>query len=194
MLPYLEKPVTYDNNYPFNSENPIPVYDIAQGKCIECSIVDENKEYNRSFEKEQCHMSARTYYQFSREEFEDEINSIAQSKGLRLRNITQDKHKELQYELTTINPAVRIIIYSTLSPRAEEARSVGEDAIRIMFWAFDKDKKVCYKKFKTRILRIQTVFKNIDKAIDEANTFVYGEEIKKWFYAMGHRNFADWKK
>jgi hypothetical protein len=193
MLPYKEKQVTYYKNESLYENELIPVYDLAEGKCIECSIIDENNN-NESIKKEKCDMTARTYYQFDRTEFEQELNAIAQSKGLKLRNITQDKHEELQYELTTKNPAVRLIIFSTLSPRSGEARSNGADAIRINFWAYDKEKKVCYKKFKTRILRIETVFKNIDKAVEEANEFVYGEEVKKWFYAMGYRNFESWKK
>lgn len=191
------------------------IYDVVKGYCSEfCLGKDEHEEaekfvdqlildmleypynrYNKNKRKEgeKPMTTARTYYQFDRQEFEQEISAIAQSRGLRVRNITQAKHDELQYEITTSNPAIRMIIFSTLSPRTGEARSNGSDAIRINFFTLNNNKELCYKKFKTRMLRIETVFKNIDKAVEEAQQWAYGDEAKKWLYAIGYRNFSNWK-
>jgi hypothetical protein len=131
-------------------------------------------------------MSRRTYHMFNREEFEKELNTIADIYSLKFREINPPHElEELKYEMTTRNPAVRMVIYSSLSRYAEEARDCGKDAVRISMWAFNKDGEPQYRKFKHCILRIETVFENVERAIGEAQRWVYGSEARQWLYALG---------
>jgi hypothetical protein len=129
------------------------------------------------------------YYNFSRKVFEEEVNNIALMNELQLRDITDQalkagqKIQERLYQMTTKNSSIRVLIYSSLDIRSNDARTIGADAVRINLWINTNYGKG-FKKFK-RHYRTTNVFKNLLKTIEEVNEYVTNEkEISKWVYGI----------
>ena len=128
---------------------------------------------------------AENYMKYDRKEFEKQIAIIADGHGLNVGDFTNKQGRqaeELVYELTTQNPLIRILIYSSVDARNGLAREVGGDAVRVNLYCKHKG-KYYYKKFKTH-QRINTMFKNLNKSISAANDYSVGNEVEKWIYAV----------
>lgn len=123
------------------------------------------------------------YYNYTRQEFESKLLEIVTSHGLQVGDATGIiNNAERVYEVTTQNPKVRIVIYSSLGVNSNSCVDVGGDAVRINFY-IKHNGKFHFKK-KKKHQRIETIFKNIEKSIVECNDFVLSDEIKKWIYAV----------
>lgn len=126
------------------------------------------------------------YMLYKREEFENQLRESANAYGLNFGDFSEKmgthKFEERVYEMTTKNPNVRILIYSSLDPRTDKSREVGGDAVRVNFYCSYKG-ELKYKKYKKH-QRIETLFKNLHKTIGLANDFSESEDIKKWIYAI----------
>jgi hypothetical protein len=123
------------------------------------------------------------YYEYTREEFESKLKEIVELHGYQIGDFT-DKIKSVErvYEVTTKNPKVRMLIYSSLGVNGQTCADVGGDAVRVNFYCKHKG-KYFYKKFKKH-QRIQTIFKNLEKTLFDANDYVLSNEVSKWLYAI----------
>jgi hypothetical protein len=131
---------------------------------------------------------AENYMSYNRKEFEDGLLEIAGNFGLQVGDYTEKMGKagmeERVYEVTTYDPRVRILIYSSIDPRTNVSREVGGDAIRINFYCKGKDGKLYYKKFKKH-QRINTMFNNIMKSVSLVMCdMLVQKDIEKWLYAV----------
>lgn len=131
---------------------------------------------------------AENYMSYNRKEFEDGLLEIARNFGLQVGDYTEKLGKahieERVYEVTTFDPRVRMLIYSSIDPRTNLSREVGGDAIRINFYCKGKDGKPYYKKFKKH-QRINTMFSNISKSVSLVmDDMSVKDDIAKWLYAV----------
>lgn len=126
------------------------------------------------------------YMSYNRKEFESGLLKIAKNLNLQVGDYTEKQGKqnieERVYEMTTPNPVIRILIYSSIDPRTNISREVGGDAIRINFYC-KFNGKTYYKKFKTH-QRIKTMFDNIEKSIQEINKEKMKKELSNWIYKV----------
>lgn len=133
---------------------------------------------------------AETYMKYDRNTFEAELLKIADANGLLLGDFTEKQGRqhieERVYEMTTQNPRIRILIYSSIDPHDGQSRDVGGDAVRVNLYC-KYDGKHHYKKYKKH-QRIETLFVNLNKTIASAQEYVFGEDVKKWFYAISKNN------
>lgn len=130
---------------------------------------------------------AENFMSYNRKEFEHGLTTIINKFGLQLGDYTEKQGKqnieERVYEISTYDPRVRILVYSSIDPRTNIAREIGGDAIRINFYCKNKG-KLYYKKFKKH-QRINTMFNNIEKSIGFVmQDMLVQKEIGKWIYAV----------
>jgi hypothetical protein len=116
-------------------------------------------------------------------EFETELRRIVTGLGLSadsIREITEAYNqndmvvKERVYKIPTKQSNKAIIIYSSIDVRSDESRVKGSDAVRVVVW-LRTEKGNFFKSF-TKHLRINTIFKNLEKSITKIN----GEELKSF--------------
>ena len=120
----------------------------------------------------------RKYYQFSRKHFEYCIRGfLIENKLGFLRDITDEwieehnKTWERIYSISTKNRAVDIIVFSSLDLSTNHVRSNGEDAVRLVLRWKTKNGFV-FKKI-SKHLRIETLFKNIEKSVKNMSANVF---------------------
>jgi hypothetical protein len=101
---------------------------------------------------------------------------------LKVKTVKKTGVYEIMYDLSTANPAIHCLIYSTIpSGQNNEARDAGKDAVRVQLWIKTED-EVKFKNFKTHY-RTENFFKNLAKTIDEVQEYVNGDLAKKWLWA-----------
>jgi hypothetical protein len=76
------------------------------------------------------------------------------------------------YKITTRNPAVSVLLYSSVSVSDNAVRAKGTDAVRLVLcWQTKQGKR--YKKV-AKHLRIETLFINIEKTLQGLQEQVFG--------------------
>lgn len=112
----------------------------------------------------------KRYYQFGRKHFEYEMRGIViKNKAGFFTEITNDYLKEGEklweriYKVSTKNPSVDIIIFSSIDIRTNFVREHSADAVRLVLRWKTKNGYV-YKRI-AKHLRIQTLFQNVEKSI-----------------------------
>lgn len=128
---------------------------------------------------------ADNYMSYNRNRFEQELERITGELNLQFGEyVDQGKRKseERVYEVTTKNPMVRLLIYSSIDPRTNTSREVGGDAVRVTFYCMHKG-KLYYKRHKTH-QRISTLFNNLEKSIGAANDLTTTPEIENWLFKV----------
>lgn len=120
----------------------------------------------------------KRYYQFSKKHFEYGVREVLiQNKLGFLKNITEDyiaegnNTWEYIYSITTKNPSVDIIVFSSIDMRTNHVREHGNDAVRLVLRWKTKNGYV-YKKI-AKHLRIDTLFQNIKKSVEKAQNNVF---------------------
>jgi hypothetical protein len=180
--------------------------DIISGHCNECkalgffdgsiySYIDNS--FNDSYsitrkltsrgikisKQQRRNVSMPNYVSFTKDEFELELGTIANMNDMRIRTVTKPDVHEIMYDLSTANPAIHCLIYSTIPNQLynEMSRNAGEDAIRVNLW-IKTEEGVKFKKFK-RHYRTAGLFKNLAETIEHIQEWVNGGDAKKWLYA-----------
>lgn len=102
-----------------------------------------------------------TYHEITREEFEANLEQFGDFHTVRVPNT-----KELVYEMPAGNDRYTVRAFSTLDTRGfgNEARDVGNDAIRVVVWDAVRDRPV---RSATRTNRIKTWAKNFNRKVEE---------------------------
>lgn len=128
----------------------------------------------------------RRYYKFSRKHFEYGMRSFLIKNRLGFfSDITQEFLNEGNdtweriYKVTTKNPSVDIVIFSSVDIRTDSVRDNSEDAVRLVLRWKTKNGYV-YKRL-AKHLRIKTLFDNIHKTI---------ERSQKEVFALNYREFS----
>jgi hypothetical protein len=83
------------------------------------------------------------------------------------------------YDVTTANPAIHILIYSTLS-NGNESRDAGADAVRVQLW-IKTEEGTKFKNFKTHY-RTAGFFANLAETVDKIQEYVNSKEAGKWLW------------
>jgi len=127
---------------------------------------------------------ARSYYQFSKKQFEYELKGISLRNNMRsMVNITEEYRAEGKvtwehvYKIPTRNKSVEIIIFSSVDITLNAVRENGADAVRVVLkWVTKKGPM--YKAIHTHY-RIKTLFSNLENTLiqaqGEAFNLVYNE-------------------
>jgi hypothetical protein len=113
---------------------------------------------------------AKEYFKFSRKHFEYELRGILIHNKLgRMEDYTDEfiaegnQSFEKIYKLKSRNPAVEVLIYSSVDVTENKVRSKGSDAVRVVLcWNTKKGKR--YKRV-AKHLRIETLFKNLENTL-----------------------------
>jgi hypothetical protein len=111
-----------------------------------------------------------SYYKFTRKHFEYELRGILITNRLgKMLDYTDDfiaqgnQTFEKIYKLKSPNPAVEVLVYSSVDVNENKVRSKGADAVRVVLcWNTKKGKR--YKRV-AKHLRIDTLFKNLEKTL-----------------------------
>lgn len=119
----------------------------------------------------------REYYQYGKKHFEFEMRRLLIENKLGfLSEITDeflsDKHTwERIYKVSTKNPSLDIIIFSSVDIRTNYVRDYSADAVRLVFRWKTKNGYV-YKKL-AKHLRLRTLFSNVKKTLESAQKQVF---------------------
>lgn len=120
----------------------------------------------------------RQYRQFGKKHFEFEVRKFLIENRLGfMTNITEQYIEEGNdtwehiYRITTANPSVDILVYSSVDIRTSFVREHGDDAVRLVMRWKTKNGYV-YKKL-AKHLRIDTLFNNMQKTIANAKSQVF---------------------
>jgi hypothetical protein len=113
---------------------------------------------------------SKEYYGFTRKHFEYELRGILISNRLgKLEDYTDgfiaegNQTFEKIYKLKSRNPAVEVLVYSSVDVTENKVRSKGADAVRVVLcWNTKKGKR--YKRV-AKHLRIETLFKNLENTL-----------------------------
>lgn len=126
------------------------------------------------------------YKQYTKSQFEVTMSKISDTYHLaHIYDATEEIEKqsnkkiyEYVYILPTKNPAVSIIIYSSISRKTDMMRDKAGDAVRIiMRWS---TKNGFVYKFLGKHLRINTLFVNIRKTLVNAQNGVFNLNYKEF--------------
>lgn len=112
----------------------------------------------------------KKYYEFSKKHFEYELRGICIRNKFKVPVDITEEHKaeggdtwEYIYKIQTKNPAVSIIIFSSVSIKTSKVRENGADAVRVVLkWETRKGTK--YKAVHTHY-RIKTLFNNLENTL-----------------------------
>lgn len=125
-----------------------------------------------------------TYYQFSQKHFEYKLRGLCiENKFGFMHDITEEIQKEEEcfekvYKISTKNPAVDIIIYSSVSIDANRVRKVGEDAVRVVTrW---KTKNGYFYKRVGKNYRVETLFDNLKETLKKASKDIFNLNMKEF--------------
>lgn len=115
----------------------------------------------------------RKYCKYSKKHFEFGIrNFLIENKLGFFSEITQEfldegnETWERIYKISTKNPSLDIILFSSVDIRTDSVRESSEDAVRLVLRWKTKNGYV-YKKL-AKHLRIKTLFENIEKSVRKA--------------------------
>ena len=120
---------------------------------------------------------SETFCVYNKEEFERELLKIVKGLDLPLygvQDITEGliqkgfNTKERIYKIKTKQANKAIIIYSSLDIRTDRTRDIGSDALRVIIWLRTKQGDF-FKSYKKHY-RVQTLFQNLGKTIEEINS------------------------
>lgn len=127
----------------------------------------------------------REYYKFSRKHFEYGIRKfLIENKLGYLSDITQEFLNEGNntceriYKITTKNPSVDIILFSSLTIKNDSVRDNSTDAVRLVVRWKTKNGFV-YKRL-AKHLRIKTLFDNVEKTISKAQKESFNLNYKEF--------------
>jgi hypothetical protein len=128
---------------------------------------------------------ARQYYQFGKKHFEFGVREflIKNRMGF-LKDITAEyiaeggSTWENIYSISTANKSVEIIVFSSVDVRTSFVREHGDDAVRLVLrW---KTKNGYVYKSLGKHLRIQTLFNNMKKTVEQAQKTVFALNYKEF--------------
>ena len=128
------------------------------------------------------------YRKYTREQFESTMSKISDMYHLAhvydgteaIEKESGATIKEHVYVLPTRNPAVCVLIYSSVSRKTGQMRDNGNDAVRlVMRWSTKKGYKY---RFLAKHLRIDTLFVNIRKTLVNSTKDVFN---------LNPQNFSD---
>lgn len=133
---------------------------------------------------------SKRYRKFGKAEFEWNMRELKSSLGFRdFLEVTDDlirngyKINERVYLLRTANPSVNILIYSSIDKSNEKVRDIGNDAVRlVLVW---NTKKGRYFRKLHKHLRIETIFKNMEKSLKEGKSEAESMKLKIWEFSEG---------
>jgi hypothetical protein len=113
------------------------------------------------------------YKRYTKKQFEFLLRGLLIDNKLGFLNDVTSEHSntwEYIYEVSTRNPSVKIIIFSSVDKRTEKTRDNGDDRVRlIMRWTNRKGEHV-YKRL-ARHNRIDTLFNNVKSTLLNAKVF-----------------------
>jgi hypothetical protein len=120
-----------------------------------------------------------SYYKFSRKHFEYELRGILINNRLgKMVDYTDEfinqgnQTFEKIYKLKSQNPAVEVLVYSSVDINENKVRSKGADAVRVvLLWNTKNGKR--YKRV-AKHLRLETLFKNLEKTLLGLREEVFG--------------------
>jgi len=128
---------------------------------------------------------AKKYKQFSKKQFEWELRNM--NLGW-MKDITEEwlasgnETWERIYSISTKNKSVDIIIFSSVDMRTNHVREHGADMVRVVLRWKTKHGDV-FKKVQHRE-RIETLFKNLNATIKEAQSQVFDLNFKEFSKAV----------
>lgn len=121
------------------------------------------------------------YYKFCKKHFEYDLKGLGLGK---VENITEEwlasgnESWEHIYKLSTKNKSVDIIIFSSVDMRTNEVRENGADAVRLVLrWTTRKGE--VFKRI-GKHYRLDTLFKNMRRSIEEAQSSVFNLNFKEF--------------
>ena len=127
----------------------------------------------------------RKYYKYSKKQFEYEMrNLLIKYKMGFFSEITDEYIKEGNstweriYKITTKNPSVDILLFSSIDIRTDKVRDHAQDAVRLVLRWKTKNGYV-YKRI-AKHLRIGTLFDNIHKSIKKAQEQVFNLNYREF--------------
>jgi hypothetical protein len=128
----------------------------------------------------------RQYYQFGKKHFEFNVREFLITNKLGfLKDITEQyivdggNTWERIYTISTTNKSVEIMVFSSIDMRTNFVRDNGEDAVRLVLRWKTKNGYV-YKKL-AKHLRINTLFNNMHKTIQNAQNSVFNLKYNEFF-------------
>jgi hypothetical protein len=124
------------------------------------------------------------YRKFSKEEFENELTRLSSSifDLDEWSEVSQELQgyefiiQEYVYHIKTKNPAVSILIFSSISKTDEESRICGADAVRLVYKWNTKNGTLHKKIHKHK--RINTLFQNLEETLK--TTKFFGLDKSNW--------------
>lgn len=126
----------------------------------------------------------KSYYKFSQKHFEYGVREfLIKNKLGFMSEITEEFQKENVtkeriYKITTKNPSVDIIVFSSVDVRTKSVRDHSADAVRLVLRWKTKNGYV-YKKL-AKHLRIETLFNNMKKSVEKAQCVVFKLNYKEF--------------
>jgi hypothetical protein len=118
------------------------------------------------------------YRQYSKAKFDYELRSLL------IRNragfVTEIEHGESWehiYQITTKNPAINIIMFTSIDKRTGKTRNNGADRVRLVMAWTNRSGQTSYKRL-ARHNRIHTLFSNIESTL--LNAKVFNVELTGW--------------
>jgi hypothetical protein len=113
------------------------------------------------------------YKCYSKKQFEYFLRNLLIENRLGFLSDVTDTHNqtwEYIYEVSTRNPSVKVIIFSSVDKRTQKTRDNGDDRVRLVLrWTNRKGEHV-YKRL-ARHNRIETLFNNVKSTLLNANVF-----------------------
>lgn len=112
----------------------------------------------------------KQYYQFSKKQFEYDLKGICFRNNFRTPINYTEEHRneggetwEHIYKIQTKNPAVAVLIYSSVDVNTNYVREKGGDAVRVVV-RWNTRNGARYKAAATHY-RIKTLFENLEKTL-----------------------------
>lgn len=149
----------------------------------------------------------KRYREYSKEEFENILEKIAQKYSLSWQDITESARKnntvpiyEYVYTMTTKHPWLHIKIFSSVNTVNDKTRARGQDKVRFYYQWRLSDKVATYSNILGDRNRTENLAKNIEKTIREHISIDFkNEQLKRtWeepeffdFTALEERNTDD---
>lgn len=128
---------------------------------------------------------SRQYYQFGKKHFEYGVREfLIQNRLGFLKDVTDsyiaegNQTWEHVYTISTANKSVEILIYSSVDIRTSHVREHGDDAVRLVLRWKTKNGYL-YKKL-AKHLRIETLFNNMKKTVEQAQQSVFNLQYKEF--------------
>ena len=131
----------------------------------------------------------KNYYQFSQAKFEYELKGILiKNKYGFMQDVTEkwlERGRETWeriYMISTKNPSVKILVFSSIDIKTGKVRDIGNDSVKfVMTWKTKKG--VVYKKM-AHHYRIKTLFENVEKTLTQSQDQVFNLNYKEFSEAI----------